>query len=640
MDKALMLAKLSDGRFMLSTLLSAVTLAVSVVVVAVPEGLPMMITVVLSSNMKKMINDNVIVRKLTGIETSGNINLLFTDKTGTITEGILRVRELYTPSGEKIAAYNTLKNGIYKKTLTQCGIFCGNNEINGKNVISANPTDKSICEFIKGSPYNGEIISKIPFDSEKKYSSALIQDGERRVSLFKGAPEKILNMSVKYMDVQGNLHDFSDKDCIFDVLKQYATSSYRVVALAYKEDSSFELDNLIFLGFVAIRDKIRKEVPFAIKEVRDAGVGVIMITGDNRHTAEAIARECGIITPHSRRDTVLTGEELNLLSDREVAQLLDRIAVIARVLPSDKSRLVRISQEMGYVVGMTGDGINDASSLKHADVGFAMGSGTDVAKDAGDIVISDNNFKSVCKAILYGRTIFQSIRRFIVFQLTVNLGASGISLIGPFIGIDSPVTVTQMLWVNIMMDTLGALAFASEPPLREYMRLMPKSRDESILSPSMLRKVLLNGTFILFLCVWFLKSDTTCMILQRSDEKYILSAFFAMLCFMCIFVCFVARTDRLNIFAYISKNKSFILIMLLIATLQVGFIYFGKDIFRCVPLTLHDLIAVIIIASSVVYFDFLRKIGIKLIRIKRGEYKGSQPHNIEVSNNWRKENAR
>ncbi len=640
MNKTEMLLKIKDVRFMMSTLLSALTLAISVIVVAVPEGLPMMITVVLSSNMKKMMRDNVIVRKLTGIETSGNINLLFTDKTGTLTEGKLKVMELYSPSGEKVRSFNSLKEGIYKKYLTQCAIFCGNNEINGRKVTSANQTDKAICEFVRGSYYSTEIISKTPFDSAKKYSAVAVNDGGKALTFFKGAPEKILNMSQKYMDVYGVLHNFDTKEKIFTTLKEYTSSAYRVVAMGYKNDTNTELSDIIFLGFLAIRDKVRKEVPTAIKEVSEAGVGVIMITGDNKDTAEAIAKECGIITPYSKRKIVLTGEELSILSDNEIGDILDRIAVIARVLPSDKSRLVQIGQKKGYVVGMTGDGINDASSLKRADVGFAMGSGTDVAKDAGDIVISDNNFKSICKAILYGRTIFHSIRKFIVFQLTVNLGATGISFIGPFIGVDSPVTVTQMLWVNIIMDTLGALAFASEPPLGEYMRSMPKSRDESILSVPMLKKVLINGAFILFLCVWFLKSDTLCMILHRSDEGYLLSAFFAMLCFMCIFVCFVSRTERLNIFANISKNLSFILIMMLIAIVQICFIYFSGDIFRCIPLSIHDLISTILISSSVVIFDFLRKLASKLIRLKRGEYISENAHSIEVSNNWRKENAR
>jgi magnesium-transporting ATPase (P-type) len=257
---------------------------------------------------------------------------------------------------------------------------------------------------------------------------------------------------------------------------------------------------------------------------------------------------------------------------------------------------------------MTGDGINDASSLKSADVGFAMGSGTDVAKEASDIVISDNNFASVVKAILYGRTIFESIRKFIVFQLTMNLGAVGISLIGPFIGIENPVTISQMLWINIIMDTLGALAFASEPSERAFMLQKPKSRDEKIISKPMLSKIIANGIFILLLCVWFLKSDTVSMILMRGDEKYLLSAFFCMFIFMGIFVCFTSRTSRLNLLSHIRENKSFIFIMLLISVMQMGFVYFGGDIFRAVPLKAHDLLCIIAISSSVVAFDFIRKI--------------------------------
>ena len=309
---------------------------------------------------------------------------------------------------------------------------------------------------------------------------------------------------------------------------------------------------------------------------------------------------------------VIGGATLAKMTDDEIKEILPRLAVVARALPSDKSRLVRIAQNSGYIVGMTGDGINDASSLKLADVGFAMGSGTEVAKEAGDIVIRDNNFASIVKAILYGRTIFESIRRFIVFQLTMNLGAVGISLIGPFIGIDNPVTITQMLWVNIIMDTLGALAFASEPPLAEYMKKPPKGQNEKIISGEMLRQILLTGTFIVFMCIWFLKSDTLPMLLTRGDERYILSAFFGMFIFTGIFVSFLARTTRINFLAHISKNKSFLVIMALISLVQISFIYFGGDTLRATPLACEDLFTVILISLTVVVFDLLRKIIGKL----------------------------
>lgn len=624
------LLKMKDTKFLISKLLSALTLAISVVVVAVPEGLPMMITVVLSSNMKRMIKDNVIVRKPVGIETSGNINLLFTDKTGTITEGVLKAKAFFTPVGEEYLSANGIKEGTYKKYLTLCSHFCGDIEINGQKRYASNPTDRAISDFFKRQNEKCRVLHKIPFDSSKKYCSAAVELGEKRIALFKGAPEKLIYASEKIMDAYGNLIPIVEKERILRTLSSLTSRSYRVVALAVREGEDTEPSSLTLLGFMALKDKVRYEAPKAIREVTEAGVGIIMITGDNRETAEAIARECGIISSYSKRNLVITGEELSYLSDGEVGDILDSLAVVARVLPTDKSRLVRIAQERGFVVGMTGDGINDASSLKLADVGFSMGSGTDVAKEASDIVIADNNFKSVCKAILYGRTIFEAIRSFIVFQLTMNLGAMGISLIGPFIGVDSPVTVSQMLWVNIIMDTLGALAFASEPPLYEYMKCKPKSRGESILNGRMLKKILANGFFIIVLCIWFLKSDGLCMIFNKCDEMYILSGFFAMFCFMSIFVCFISRTDRVNLLASVSKNKAFVPIMLLIAFVQIGFIYLGGEAFRSVPLMIDDLISVILISGSVCVFDLLRKLISKKSASKERSkaYKTPDTHNI------------
>ncbi|MBQ8392378.1 MAG: calcium-translocating P-type ATPase, PMCA-type [Clostridia bacterium] len=611
--------KIKDIKFLISKLLTALTLAISVVVMAVPEGLPMMITVVLSSNMKRMLRDSVIVRKPVGIETSGNISLLFTDKTGTLTEGALKVGSLYTPWGESISSISEISNTEYKKYLTMCALYCGDIEINGSKVNASNPTDRAICRFVGKEREKCEKIRDNIFDSVKKHGSSVVKRGDKLLSLFKGAPEKIIAMSSNYMDADGKIIPFLSKERVYKRLKELTENTYRVVALAIKTGDDDSLNSLTFLGLIALRDRIRRQVPSAVKTVTGAGIGVIMITGDNRDTAEAIAKECGIISRQTGRSLVLTGEELSNLSDKEVGELLPTLAVVARVLPTDKSRLVAIAQGKGYVVGMTGDGINDASSLKRADVGFAMGSGSDVAKEAGDIVIADNNFGSICKAILYGRSIFESIRKFIVFQLTMNFGAMGISLVGPFIGVDNPVTVSQMLWVNIIMDTLGALAFASEPPFAEYMNDKPKERGESILNSQMLHKIGFNSVYILILCIWFLKSDTLCMIMHKCDERYILSGFFAMFCFMSIFVCFASRTDRLNILSGVSKNPSFVIIMLLIGLVQVGFIYFGGDAFRSVPLLIGDLMSVVLISSTTAVFDLIRKLLYKR-RIKRKTY--------------------
>ena len=612
---------MSDPRFAVSKLLNALTLAVSIVVVAVPEGLPMMITVVLSSNMKRMMRDNVLVRKPVGIETSGNINLLFTDKTGTITEGKLRVKEIHSASGEKFVTVASLKKAEkYEKYVTLCGNLCNSATYNGKVAVGGDATDRCLKEFF-ASPIDGVAVKKkIPFDSTKKYSCVQVELAGCHLALFKGAPEKLIGASSCFMDANGEIRRITENEMIGlqKKLTALASDAYRVVALAIKKDSSCELNNLIFVSLVAIRDKIRKEVPKAIRSVQGAGIGVVMITGDNPDTARAIAKDTGIISVFSKRDVVVCGSTLEKMSDAEIGALLPRLAVVARALPSDKSRLVRIAQEHGYIVGMTGDGINDAPSLKAADVGFGMGSGTDVAKEACDIVIGDNNFASIAKAILYGRTIFESIRKFIVFQLTMNFAAVGISLIGPLIGIDNPVTVTQMLWVNIIMDTLGALAFAKEPHLAEYMRQCPKSPNEQIMSRSMAWQIVFTASYVLVLCVWFLKSDTLPMLLSCGENSYILSAFFAMFIFTGVFACFTARTQRLNVLSSIGKNKSFLLIMLFISIMQMAFIYFGGATFRAVPLAPSDLFKIILISFTVVIFDFTRKTVRKLI------YKGEK----------------
>ena len=618
MSFSVALEKMRDVRFTLSSLLSALTLAISVIVVAVPEGLPMMITVVLSSNMKKMARDNVLVRKMVGIETSGNINLLFTDKTGTLTEGELRVKGLYSVKNEYPTLSSLDKSPSLKKYVTLCACFCNSAKISRGKIIGSNATDRSILEYAKREMPKCEVVSKIPFDSAKKYDCSVIKSGQGRLTLFKGTVEKILYSSKYYLEEDGSIRPLGTRELsqMKTKIKELADSSYRLVALAYKEGEDTELSSLILIGMLAIRDKIRKEVPKAVRQVSCAGVGVVMITGDNKDTAIAIAKECGIISQYTKRKIAITGKEMADMSDDKIKELLPALAVVGEALPQDKSRLVKIAQECGYIVGMTGDGINDSPSLKSADVGFSMGSGTEVAKESSDIVIKDNNFASIVKAILYGRTIFHSIRKFIVFQLTMNLGAVGISLIGPFIGVDNPVTITQMLWVNIIMDTLGALAFACEPPLLKYLKEKPKKSTEKIITRDMLAKIALNGIYILLLSVWFLKSDTLPMLLHKGEDKYILSAFFAMFIFTGIFVCFVSRRDEINILNSISKNKAFVIIMLSISVMQMAFIYLGGEAFRAVPLFFSDLITVIGISFTVVIFDLARKIIFKIPKTK------------------------
>jgi magnesium-transporting ATPase (P-type) len=287
--------------------------------------------------------------------------------------------------------------------------------------------------------------------------------------------------------------------------------------------------------------------------------------------------------------------------------------VVARALPSDKARLVRVSQDLGLVVGMTGDGINDAPSLKLADVGFAMGSGTDIAKAAADIVILDDSFEAIVKTVLYGRTIFKSIRKFISFQLMMNLTACGVSLIGQFIGFENPITIIQMLWVNIIMDTLGGLAFAGEPPLEYYMLEQPKSREEPILSRDMLHSILITGGYTLLICIMFMGCGVFRLLFRPSaDNAYFLTGFYALFVFAGIFNCFNARSERLNLFSNIGKNKLFVAIMSLITLIQLLMVYFGGEIFRCAPLTFRELLNVVLLSSSVILFDGVRRTFKKL----------------------------
>jgi len=354
-----------------------------------------------------------------------------------------------------------------------------------------------------------------------------------------------------------------------------------------------------FVAFICLNDNLRENAIEAVAELHGAGIQTVMITGDNPFTAEAIAREVGILSRGAAEyGEILTGSELSTMSDSRLSELLPRIRVIARALPEDKSRLVRVASARGMVVGMTGDGLNDAPALKQADVGFAMGSGTDVAKEAGDIVITDNDISSIVRAVHFGRTIFKSIRKFIVFQLTMNLCAVGISIIGPFIGYESPVSVMQMLWINIIIDTLAALAFAGEAPLRSYMRESPVPKSAPVLSSHMISKIIVLGLYTLLLCVYFLASPRT--VRMFGGEERILTGFFALFIFSGIIGGLNARASGVNPFRGLGLNPTFLAIMCGIFTAQVAMIYYGGRVFGTVPLSIREFGYIIALASTVI----------------------------------------
>lgn len=579
----------------------ALTLSVTIIIVAVPEGLPMMIALVLSTNMKKMVKNNILVRKMTGIETTGSLNVLLTDKTGTLTNGKLSVyayidyEENMYNSDVEIAKYNELYSLV-----GNCIILNNDAIISENKLINGNSTDKALIKFMSYVP-SEKIISKENFDSTKKYSSVVTSD----YTYYKGAPEVLLPRCKYFYSKNGN-KNIIDKDKVEKVISKYMHNGYRIILIAY---SSKATNDLIYLGLMLLKDSLRKDAKEGVELIKKAGVHIIMVTGDALDTAIYIGNELGLIKPN---DLYLTSSDLDLMTDDEIKMNLKKIKIIARAKPTDKSRMVNIIKEMNLVVGMTGDGINDAAALKKADVGFSMGSGTDVAKEASDIVILDDNINSISMAILFGRTIFKNIRKFIIFQLTVNICAMSLSILGPFIGISTPVTVMQMLWINMIMDTLAGLAFAYEEPLHSYMEEKPKAKDEAIINKYMYEEIILTGFYSAFLCILFLKFPFFKNFIRYDlSDKYFLTAFFCLFVFIGIFNAFNTRTNKINLFYRIANNKVFLGIFLIVGIIQLYFIYFGGSIFRTYGLTFKELILVLLLAFSVIPFDLLRKIIFK-----------------------------
>ena len=614
-DLVLIKETLFNFPLMSGHVLYAFTLCVTIIIVAVPEGLPMMITLVLSSNMKRMLKNNVLVRKLVGIETSGNINILFTDKTGTITKGKLEVVDIILGNLKSYKTEKALKKDKNYELVKISATMNNSSSYDKGKVIGGNTTDRALLKFFKEDKINIRREKEIPFTSENKYSITVINMDNKRLNLIKGAPELLLKYCKKYYN-NGIISDFN-KEKIKKVIDAQTKKGIRVIMLATSNSSNPEVFNdLVFLGLILIKDEIKKESILGVKLVQSAHINTVMITGDNKDTAVAIAKEVGIL---NNNGIVLTSDELNNMSDDELKIILPNLKVVARSLPSDKSRLIRVSQEAGLVVGMTGDGVNDAPALNMSDVGFGMGSGTEVAKEASDIVILDDNFLSISKAILYGRTIFKSIRKFIVVQLTINMCALGISIIGPFIGIEMPITVIQMLWINMVMDTLAGLAFSFEPPLLEYMEEKPKPKEEPIINKYMINQIFFTGLYSSLLCVLFLKWNVIYSLFRKdSQNSYLYTAFFGLFIFIDIFNSFNARTHRINILANILKNKMFILIISFIVIIQLFLIYYGGSLFRTTGLNLNELFIMILLAFTVIPFDWLRKIYLRKKGIKDG----------------------
>ena len=591
-------------------ILDAVTVAVTIIVCAVPEGLPMLTSILLSFQSLRMAKDNVLVRKINGLETAGSLSLLYSDKTGTITEGRLSVTELATGDGKTFAEIRDTSAAFAEELLIGLGV---NNSaaVSDGHIIGGNSTDRAVMAYL----FRANLTDRVPelknnvqtfraFDSNKKLSSVTISRDGGSCTYVKGAPERLLVRCRSYLSADGTVQPMPDQKIMQNYLDAQSSRSMRLLAVARTVGESDE-GELTLVCLLSIRDNVRKEAVGAIQEVRNAGIQVVMITGDRKETAVAIAKESGLVS--SPDDVALTSAEVGAKTDDELKELLPRLRVVSRALPADKSRLVRVAQELNRVVGMTGDGVNDSPALKKADVGFAMGSGTEVAKEAGDITILDDNFSSIEKAILYGRTMFKSIRKFLIFQLTVNVAAVLTCFIGPLLGENVVMTVIQLLLINLAMDTLAAIAFGSEPARQEYMREPPVPRSASIVSRDMLIQILIAALYITCVCLSILFFPPVRALFGDVDTTYLKSALFATFMMVITFNGFNARTEHLNPFYELNRNRNFLLVMGSIFALQFVFVTFGGPALSVEPLSPASWCICAVLAFLVIPIDMLRK---------------------------------
>jgi len=589
-------------------------IAVTIIVVAVPEGLPMSVTLSLAYSMRKMTASNNLVRKMHACETIGAATVICTDKTGTLTMNKMTVFE------DKL----TIKNDDFIKKLISVNSTAHLEEKNGEIEVMGNPTEGALLLWInsQGDDYdmirkNTKIISQMPFSSEKKMMATLIKDDNDYFLLVKGATEVILENSTMYMEK--TLLNIQEKKQLFhDEIIGYQHRGMRTLGFAYRKIENLhtsiedELHDLLWCGFIVISDPVRPDVPDAIKMCRDAGIDVKVITGDNHLMATEIGRQIGSIdkTNENKKGTVLTGPEFNAMNDDEVRGILSNLKILSRAKPLDKLRTVKLLKERGEVVAVTGDGTNDAPALNYADVGLAMGkTGTSVAKEASDIILLDDSFTSIVNAVMWGRSLYKNIQRFIVFQLTINVVAVVIAFIGPFMGISLPFTVTQMLWINLIMDTFAALALATEPPQVSVMKEKPRKSNDFIITRDMAVQIFTFATLffvVMLIMMFYIKSISKDLV----SFKYMQSLFFNIFVFMQVWNLFNARVFGSGTFVFkgFLKNKAFITIIFMITIMQFMVIQFGGDIMRTVPLSFRDWVITIGATFAVVIAGELMRV--------------------------------
>jgi P-type Ca2+ transporter type 2C len=603
--------------------------AVTIIVVAVPEGLAMSVTLSLAYSMRKMAAANNLVRRMHACETIGSATVICSDKTGTLTQNQMRVYEVNFPTlnAQLVPAQQNVQALIAEVIAVNSTADLEKKPLQAPRAIG-NATEGALLLWLDSQEIdyiayrsNFHIKSRMPFSGQKKYMGTIGTSsvtGED-VLYVKGAPEVILERCSQILTEQG-LEPLQNQAMIAHEIREYQKRGMRALGFAYRKASQYSsetnLDDMaqemVWLGFAAILDPLRKEVPDAIQACLHARINVKVVTGDNSETAKEIARQIGLWEEDDDFNSGylhLTGQQFAQLSDQEASQAVLELKILSRARPLDKLRLVKLLQENGQVVGVTGDGTNDAAALKQAQVGLAMGSGTAIAKEASDIILLDDSFRSIVNAVVWGRSLYQNIQRFILFQLTINVVALGIALVGPFIGVALPLTVTQMLWVNLIMDTFAALALATEPPHRSVMQHPPRDPEAFIVTTTMAQNIFATGLAFLIFLVSFLHYIRK----DGNISTYELSVFFAVFVMLQFWNLFNARCLGLKQSAFkgLSKNKGFVAIAITIFVGQILIIQLGGSVFRTVPLSFIDWISVIAGTSTVLWIGELWRLTMR-----------------------------
>jgi Ca2+-transporting ATPase len=613
-----------------SYLLKTVMIAVTVIVVAVPEGLPMSVTLSLALSMKRMLSTNNLVRKMHACETMGAATVICTDKTGTLTQNQMKIYKTNFYEYDSALSTDTETGKLIAESIAVNSTAYLDLSDKTKIKVLGNPTEGALLLWMHEQSINylplredAEIVEQLTFSTERKYMATVVKSSllGKKVLYVKGAPEIVLALC-KNVPVE--------KEKISAQLLQYQNQAMRTLGFAYQyidsDDSCIkngvlsENLNLTYLGIVAISDPIRKEVPDAVKNCLDAGISVKIVTGDTPGTAKEIGRQIGLWDENEPADHHLTGTEFAAMSDVELQERVIGLKILSRARPMDKQRLVQLLQGKDQVVAVTGDGTNDAPALNVAQVGLSMGDGTSVAKEASDITILDNSFSSISRAVMWGRSLYQNIQRFILFQMTINVAACLIVLIGAFLGTESPLTVTQMLWVNLIMDTFAALALASLPPNEKVMKNKPRKTSDHIISKQMAKSILGVGIIFVILLFglvqYFKHADITSLTkfnfldfvrnffnFGSGDglSQYELSLFFTIFVMLQFWNMFNAKAFMTGKSAFRSlKNCSgFLLIAIVILAGQWVIVTLGGEMFNVMAISLLDW-GIIIIATSVV----------------------------------------